>query len=84
MVSIKNGLLISHIKCLRNFPLVMFSWKVAPAIACGNTVVIKPDEKTPLSALYLAKLVVEAGFPPGVINIVTGYGATAGAAIASQ
>jgi len=62
----------------------MFSWKVAPAIACGNTVVIKPDEKTPLSALYLAKLVVEAGFPPGVINIVTGYGATAGAAIASQ
>ncbi|XP_053558477.1 aldehyde dehydrogenase 1A1 [Bombina bombina] len=64
-----------------NFPLVMFAWKIAPALSCGNTVVIKPAEQTPLSALYMGSLVVEAGFPPGVVNIVPGYGPTAGAAI---
>ncbi|XP_073526612.1 aldehyde dehydrogenase 1A1 [Phyllobates terribilis] len=64
-----------------NFPLVMFSWKIAPALCCGNTVVIKPAEQTPLTALYMGSLIKEAGFPPGVVNIVPGYGPTAGAAI---
>ena len=59
-----------------NFPLLMLSWKIAPAIAAGNTVVLKPAEYTPLTALYFAELVREAGLPPGVINIVTGAGAT--------
>ncbi|KAG8455252.1 hypothetical protein GDO86_001448 [Hymenochirus boettgeri] len=65
-----------------NFPLVMFAWKIAPALCCGNTVIIKPAEQTPLSALYMGSLIKEAGFPPGVVNIVPGYGPTAGAAIA--
>ncbi|KAM3937270.1 aldehyde dehydrogenase X, mitochondrial [Leptodactylus fuscus] len=65
-----------------NFPLVMQSWKLAPALATGNTVVMKVAEQTPLSALYVASLIKEAGFPPGVVNILTGYGPTAGAAIA--
>jgi aldehyde dehydrogenase (NAD+) len=64
-----------------NFPLLMWVWKVAPAIACGNTIVLKPAEQTPLSALRAGELCVEAGFPPGVINILPGYGPTAGAAI---
>ncbi|KAK3596641.1 hypothetical protein CHS0354_039818 [Potamilus streckersoni] len=64
-----------------NYPLLMFVWKVGPALACGNTVVLKPAEQTPLTALYCAALVKEAGFPPGVVNIVPGYGPTAGAAI---
>ncbi|XP_056379145.1 aldehyde dehydrogenase 1A1 [Hyla sarda] len=64
-----------------NFPLVMFSWKIAPALCNGNTVVIKPAEQTPLTALYMGSLIIEAGFPPGVVNIVPGYGTTAGAAI---
>ncbi|NXD14349.1 AL1A1 dehydrogenase, partial [Nothocercus nigrocapillus] len=64
-----------------NFPLVMFVWKIAPALCCGNTVVVKPAEQTPLSALYMGSLIKEAGFPPGVVNIVPGYGPTAGAAI---
>ncbi|XP_028351628.1 retinal dehydrogenase 2 isoform X2 [Physeter macrocephalus] len=67
-----------------NFPLLMFAWKIAPALCCGNTVVIKPAEQTPLSALYMGTLIKEAGFPPGVINILPGYGPTAGAAIASH
>ena len=67
-----------------NYPLGMLSWKVAPALAAGNTVVLKPSEQTPLSALYLAELIKEAGFPPGVINIVNGYGREAGAALASH
>nr|XP_058912248.1 retinal dehydrogenase 2 isoform X2 [Kogia breviceps] len=67
-----------------NFPLLMFAWKIAPALCCGNTVVIKPAEQTPLSALYMGALIKEAGFPPGVINILPGYGPTAGAAIASH
>jgi len=67
-----------------NFPLLMWSWKIGPAIACGNVVVLKSAEQTPLSALYAAKLVKEAGFPPGVINIISGFGKIAGAAIASH
>jgi aldehyde dehydrogenase (NAD+) len=67
-----------------NFPLLMWSWKIGPAIAAGNTVVLKTAEQTPLSGLYAAKLIVEAGFPPGVINIISGFGRTAGAAITSH
>uniref|UniRef100_A0AAZ3R2U1 aldehyde dehydrogenase (NAD(+)) n=1 Tax=Oncorhynchus tshawytscha TaxID=74940 RepID=A0AAZ3R2U1_ONCTS len=67
-----------------NFPLLMFMWKVAPALCCGNTVVIKPAEQTPLTALHVGSLIKEAGFPPGVVNIVPGFGPTAGAAIASH
>ncbi|GAB6018359.1 Aldehyde dehydrogenase X, mitochondrial [Chamberlinius hualienensis] len=67
-----------------NFPLMMAAWKIGPAVATGNTVVLKPAEQTPLSALYLASLVKEAGFPPGVVNVVPGYGPTVGAAIASH
>lgn len=59
----------------------MASWKLGPALACGNTVVIKAAEQTPLSILYFANLVVEAGFPPGVVNIINGYGRDAGAAL---
>uniref|UniRef100_UPI00398E4731 retinaldehyde dehydrogenase 3 n=1 Tax=Pristiophorus japonicus TaxID=55135 RepID=UPI00398E4731 len=65
-----------------NFPLLMFIWKVAPALCCGNTVVIKPAEQAPLTALYMGALIKEVPFPPGVVNIVPGYGPTAGAAIA--
>ncbi|XP_008279045.1 retinal dehydrogenase 1-like isoform X1 [Stegastes partitus] len=64
-----------------NFPVMMFAWKIAPALCCGNTVVIKPAEQTPLSALHMAALIKEAGFPPGVVNVVPGYGETAGRAI---
>ncbi|GAQ03020.1 aldehyde dehydrogenase [Aspergillus lentulus] len=67
-----------------NFPMLMWSWKIGPAVATGNTVVLKTAEQTPLSALYAAKLIKEAGFPPGVINIISGFGRTAGAAIASH
>ena len=64
-----------------NFPLVMASWKLAPALAAGCTVVLKPAEQAPLSCLRLGELICEAGFPPGVVNIVNGYGETAGAAL---
>jgi aldehyde dehydrogenase (NAD+) len=57
-----------------NFPLLMAAWKLAPALACGNTAVLKPAESTPLSALFLAKIIHDCGFPPGVINIVQGPG----------
>ncbi|OQD72453.1 hypothetical protein PENDEC_c021G02303 [Penicillium decumbens] len=67
-----------------NFPLSMAAWKLGPALACGNTVVLKPAEQTPLSVLFLANLIVEVGFPPGVVNIVNGYGSVAGAALASH
>ncbi|CAH1255682.1 ALDH1A2 [Branchiostoma lanceolatum] len=67
-----------------NFPLMMAVWKIAPALCAGCTVVMKPAEQTPLSALYLASLIKEAGFPPGVVNIVPGYGPTAGAAISEH
>jgi acyl-CoA reductase-like NAD-dependent aldehyde dehydrogenase len=64
-----------------NFPLNLASWKVAPAIACGNTVVLKPAELTPFTALKLAELALEAGFPPGVLNCIPGKGSVAGAAL---
>ncbi|KAM6981237.1 retinal dehydrogenase 2 [Aplochiton taeniatus] len=67
-----------------NFPLMMTAWKLGPALACGNTVVLKPAEQTPLTCLYMGSLVKEAGFPPGVVNILPGFGPTAGAAIASH
>ncbi|EKM60318.1 uncharacterized protein PHACADRAFT_246179 [Phanerochaete carnosa HHB-10118-sp] len=65
-----------------NFPLMMVSWKLGPALAAGNTVILKPSEFTPLTALFAAKLTVEAGFPPGVVNVINGYGSTVGSAIA--
>ena len=67
-----------------NFPLMFTSWKMGPALAAGNTVVLKPSEITPLSSLRIAELMVEVGFPPGVVNIVPGYGHTAGEALASH
>ncbi|KAJ5320228.1 hypothetical protein N7508_000511 [Penicillium antarcticum] len=67
-----------------NYPLSMATWKLGPALACGNTVVLKPAEQTPLSALILGTLIKEAGFPPGVVNIVNGYGCEAGASLASH
>ncbi|XP_050605730.1 aldehyde dehydrogenase, mitochondrial [Macaca thibetana thibetana] len=67
-----------------NFPLLMQAWKLGPALATGNVVVMKVAEQTPLTALYVANLIKEAGFPPGVVNIVPGFGPTAGAAIASH
>ncbi|MFI4986427.1 MAG: aldehyde dehydrogenase family protein [Alphaproteobacteria bacterium] len=67
-----------------NFPLLMAAWKLAPALAAGCTVVLKAAEQTPLSALRLAELILEVGFPPGVVNILAGYGETAGAALAEH
>ncbi|SDI35724.1 aldehyde dehydrogenase family protein [Natribacillus halophilus] len=64
-----------------NFPLMMAAWKIAPALATGCTVVLKPAEQTPLSALYLGKLIQEAGVPDGVVNIVSGFGKKAGEAL---
>ena len=65
-----------------NFPMLMQAWKLAPALAAGNTLILKTAEQTPLSALRVGELILEAGFPPGVVNILSGYGPTAGAAIA--
>jgi aldehyde dehydrogenase (NAD+) len=67
-----------------NFPLLMYGMKLGPALSMGNTVVLKPAEQTPLTALRLGELIMEAGFPPGVVNILPGYGPTAGAAIANH
>ncbi|HEU5346645.1 MAG TPA: aldehyde dehydrogenase family protein [Ktedonobacterales bacterium] len=67
-----------------NFPMQMASWKLAPALAAGNTVILKPAEQTPLTALRIGELICEAGFPDGVVNIVPGYGHTAGAALAAH
>jgi phenylacetaldehyde dehydrogenase len=67
-----------------NFPLAMCAWKLGPALATGCTCVLKPAEQTPLSALRLGELVMEAGFPPGVVNIITGYGETTGAALVAH
>jgi len=67
-----------------NFPLLMAAWKLAPALACGNTAILKPAEETPLTALRLGELVLEAGFPDGVINILTGPGEPTGAAMAAN
>jgi len=65
-----------------NFPLLMQAWKLAPALACGCTVVLKISEQTPLTALRVGELILEAGFPPGVVNLLTGYGPTAGQSLA--
>jgi phenylacetaldehyde dehydrogenase len=67
-----------------NFPLLMAAWKLGPALATGNTVVLKPAEQTPLAALYLAEIMAEAGLPKGVVNVVSGYGETAGAALVAH
>uniref|UniRef100_A0A3B3BQL3 Aldehyde dehydrogenase 1 family, member A3 n=2 Tax=Oryzias melastigma TaxID=30732 RepID=A0A3B3BQL3_ORYME len=67
-----------------NFPLLMFTWKLGPALSCGNTLVIKPAEQTPLTALHMGSLIQEAKFPAGVVNIVPGFGTTAGAAITNH
>lgn len=67
-----------------NFPLMMAAWKLAPALACGNCCIIKPAEQTPLTTIHLAKLALEAGFPPGVLNVLTGTGLPTGAAMASH
>ncbi len=67
-----------------NFPLMLASWKIGPALAAGNTAILKPASYTPLTAIRVAELALEAGFPPGVLNVVTGPGSTAGAAIAAH
>ena len=67
-----------------NFPFLMAAWKLGPALATGCTVVLKPAEETPLSALRLGELIQDAGFPDGVVNIITGFGETAGAALAAH
>jgi len=67
-----------------NFPLLMAAWKLGPALTTGNCVVLKPAEQTPLSALFLAELIAEAGVPDGVVNVVPGFGETAGAALAAH
>ncbi len=65
-----------------NYPMIMAAWKIAPALASGNSVVLKPSEKSPLTALRMADLALEAGVPPGVLNVVTGYGPEAGSPLA--
>ena len=65
-----------------NYPMIMASWKIAPALAAGNSVVLKPSEKSPLTALRMADLALEAGIPPGVFNVITGYGPEAGSPLA--
>jgi len=67
-----------------NFPLLMAAWKLAPALAAGCTCILKPAEQTPLTALRLGELILEAGFPPGVVNILTGFGETTGAALVAH
>jgi acyl-CoA reductase-like NAD-dependent aldehyde dehydrogenase len=64
-----------------NFPLLLAAWKIAPALACGNVVIVKPASQTPLTALALGELAMEAGFPPGVLNVVTGAGSIVGQAL---
>jgi acyl-CoA reductase-like NAD-dependent aldehyde dehydrogenase len=67
-----------------NYPLLMAAWKVAPAMACGNAIILKPAEETPLTALRLGELVMEAGAPPGAFNVLTGFGVPAGSSLASH
>jgi acyl-CoA reductase-like NAD-dependent aldehyde dehydrogenase len=67
-----------------NFPMLMWAWKVAPALAMKNTVIVKPAEQTPLTALVLGEIALEAGLPPGVVNVVPGFGPTAGAALVTH
>ena len=77
-------MLVFTIDLACSFPIMMAAWKLGPALACGNTVILKPAEQTPLGILVLANFIKEAGFPPGVVNILNGYGKDAGAAIASH
>ena len=78
----------SHLICIVCSPdvslVLMWSWKIAPALATGNTIVLKPSEFTPLTAIRMCEIIKEAGIPDGVVNIVTGYGQTVGAAISSH
>lgn len=67
-----------------NFPALMMSWKLGPALATGCTIVMKPAEQTPLTALRIGELIMEAGFPEGVVNLLTGFGPSAGAALAQH
>lgn len=67
-----------------NYPMLMMTWKMAPALACGNCMIVKPAEQTPLTALYCASLIKEAGFPPGVVNVVPGYGKICGQYISNH
>ena len=67
-----------------NFPLLMAAWKLGPALACGNTVILKPAEQTPLTALRLGEFILESGLPEGVVNIITGFGPGAGSSIAEH
>lgn len=67
-----------------NFPILMLSWKLGPALTAGNCLIVKPAEQTPLTALRIGELIIEAGFPAGVVNIIPGYGPTAGAAISNH
>lgn len=67
-----------------NFPILMWSWKIGPAVSAGNTVVLKTAEQTPLSGLYMGKLIKEAGFPAGVVNVISGFGRVAGNAISNH
>jgi aldehyde dehydrogenase (NAD+) len=67
-----------------NYPLMMMQWKCGPALAAGNTIIVKTSEKTPLSALKVASLIKEAGFPPGVVNVLSGHGMPSGNALASH
>jgi aldehyde dehydrogenase (NAD+) len=67
-----------------NFPLLMAAWKLGPGLACGNTIILKPAEQTPLTALRLGELILEAGLPEGVVNIITGFGPGAGSSIAEH
>jgi acyl-CoA reductase-like NAD-dependent aldehyde dehydrogenase len=73
LLSVDNG--------TQNYPLLMATWKLAPALACGNVVILKPAEQTPLSALVLGELLVQAGFPPGVVSILPGFGEKVGHAL---
>jgi aldehyde dehydrogenase (NAD+) len=75
---------ISRLKChalTLRFAVLMMAWKLGPALACGNTVVLKPSEFTPLTAIRMCHLVNEASFPPGVVNVLSGYGNTVSNAI---
>ena len=67
-----------------NFPLLMAAWKLGPALTTGNCIILKPAEQTPLTALRLAEIIAEAGIPDGVVNVITGFGETAGAALAAH
>lgn len=89
VVKLFHGIIIIIGKCYkkiinlfdRNFPILMAAWKLGPALATGNTIVLKPAEQTPLTALYIAQLSREAGFPDGVINVVPGFGQTGAALV---